>query len=90
MFQHDNAQPHVARICSQLLKDENVPVFPWSAYSPDMLPIDPVWDALGRRRVPFPVNIQQLHIGIEEEWDNIPQATINSLIISMRRKCHAA
>jgi hypothetical protein len=24
---------------------------------------------------------------IEEEWDNIPQATINSLINSMRRRC---
>jgi hypothetical protein len=26
----------------------------------------------------------------EEEWDNIPQATINSLINFMRRRCHAA
>jgi hypothetical protein len=26
---------------------------------------------------------QQLHTAIEEEWDNIPQATINSLINSM-------
>ena len=28
MFQHDNAQPHVARICTQFLKAENVPVLP--------------------------------------------------------------
>jgi transposase len=46
MFQHDNAQPHVARICTQFLEAENVPVLPWSAYSPDMLPIEHVWDAL--------------------------------------------
>jgi hypothetical protein len=25
----------------------------------------------------FPANIQQLHTAIEEEWDKIPQATIN-------------
>jgi hypothetical protein len=24
---------------------------------------------------------------IEEEWDNIPQATINNLINSMQRRC---
>jgi hypothetical protein len=36
MFQHDNAQPHVARICTQFLEAENVPVLPWPAYPPDM------------------------------------------------------
>ena len=53
-----------------------------------MSPIEHVWDALDRRvgqRIPVAANIQQLRIAIEEEWDNIPQATINSLINSMRR-----
>ena len=45
MFQH-NAWPHVARICTQFLEAENVPVLPWPAYSPDMSPIKHVWDAL--------------------------------------------
>jgi hypothetical protein len=30
-----------------------------------------------------PVNIQQLLTAIEEEWENIPQATVNSLINSI-------
>jgi transposase len=78
MFQHDNARPHVARICTQFLEAENVPVLPWPAYSPDMSPIEHVWDALVqsvRQRVPVHANIQQLRTAIEEEWDNIPQAT---------------
>ena len=90
MFQHDNAWPHVARICTQFLEAENVPVLPWPAYSPDMSPIEQVWDALDlrvRQHVPVPANIQQLCTAIEEEWDNIPQATINSLINSMQRRC---
>ncbi len=33
--------------------------------------------------------IQQLRTAIEEEWTNIPQATINNLINSMRRRCVA-
>ncbi len=33
--------------------------------------------------------IQQLHTAIEEEWTNIPQATINNLINSMWRRCVA-
>ncbi|KAL0170303.1 hypothetical protein M9458_034899, partial [Cirrhinus mrigala] len=84
MLQHDNARPHVARICTQFLEAENIP-----AYSRDM---SPIWDALDchiRQRVPVPANIQPLCTAIEEEWTNIPQATINNLINSMRSRCVA-
>ena len=90
MFQHNNARPHVARTCTQLLEAEHVPILPWPAYSPDMSPIEHIWDALDRhvrQRVPVPANIQQLRIAIQEERDKIPQATINSLINSMGRRC---
>jgi hypothetical protein len=86
-FQQDNAQPHVARICTQFLEAENVPVVPWPVYSPDMSPIEHVWDALNQHvqhHVPFPAHNQQLSTAIEEVWYNISQATINSLISSMR------
>ncbi len=86
MLQHDNARPHVARTCTQFLEAEYIPVLTWPAYSPDMSPIEHVWDALDRcirQRVPVPANIQQLHTAIEEEWTNITQATINNLINSM-------
>ncbi|KAL0180761.1 hypothetical protein M9458_023167, partial [Cirrhinus mrigala] len=85
MLQHDNARPHVARICTQFLEAENIPVLAWPAYSPSTSPIEHVWDALDRcirRRVPVPANIQQLRTAIEEEWTNIAQATINNLINS--------
>ena len=75
MFQHDNAWTHVARICTQLLGAENVPVLPWPAYWPGMSPIEHVWDALDWQRVTVPANIQQLRTAFEEEWDNIPQST---------------
>ena len=71
---HDNARPHVARIFTQFLEAENVPVLPWPAYSPDMSPIEHVWDALGRRvrqPVPVPVNIQQTHICIPSHVKSI-------------------
>ncbi len=79
-------------ICTQFLEAENIPVLAWPAYSSDMSPIEHVWDALDwriRQSVPVPANIQQLLTAIEEEWTNIPQATINNLINSMRRRCVA-
>ena len=49
IFQHDNAQPHVARISTQFLEAEKVPVLPWPAFSAYMSPIEHVWDALDQR-----------------------------------------
>ncbi|ROL41031.1 Transposable element Tcb2 transposase [Anabarilius grahami] len=69
MLQHENARPHVARICTQFLEAENIPVLAWPAYSPDMSPIEHVWDALDwriRQRVPVPANIHQLRTAFED------------------------
>ncbi len=87
MLQHDNAWSNVARICTQFLEAENIPVLACSAYLPDMSPIEHVWDALDqciRQRVLVPANNQQLRTAIEE-WTNIQQAKINNLINSMQR-----
>ncbi len=46
MLQHDNARPHVGRISTQFIEAENIPVLALPAYSPDMSPIEHVWDAL--------------------------------------------
>ncbi len=92
VLQHDNAWPHVTRICTQFLEAENIPVIAWPACSPDMSLIEHVWDALDRsirQRVPVPAKIQQLRTAIEEEWTNITQATINNLINTTRRRCAA-
>ncbi len=62
MLLHDNARPHDARICTQFLEAENIPVLAWPAYSPDMSPIEHVWDALDRRirqHVPVHADIHQ-------------------------------
>ena len=37
----------------------------------------------------YDIVFQQLHTAIEAECDNISQATINSLINSIRRRCIA-
>ena len=48
-FMHDNARPHLAAIIRQFLATNNVNVLDWPANSPDLNPIEQVWDAFGRR-----------------------------------------
>ena len=39
-LQHDNARPHVARVVTDFLTQQNVNVLPWPAVSPDLSPIE--------------------------------------------------
>ena len=49
ILMHDNTRPHIARICRQFLNRNNVNVLPLPAVSPDMNPIEHIWDYLGRK-----------------------------------------
>jgi transposase len=92
VFQHDNARCHVARVCQDFLKQDHIRVLPWSGLSPDLLPIEHLWDELGRRvrhRQNPPETLQKLGDAHLHEWNNIPQAFIQRLIGFMRQRCEA-
>ncbi|GFV02296.1 transposable element Tcb1 transposase [Trichonephila clavipes] len=48
LFMDDNARPHHANIVDKCLQSEAINRMDWLAYSPDLNPIDHVWDMLGR------------------------------------------
>lgn len=91
-FQQDNARPHVAQNVLESLATHAIPVLPWPARSPDLSPIEHVWDMIGRRltRLPQPPATEDdLWRGIQAAWADIPQATIQTLIRSMPRRIEA-
>ena len=72
-------------------RHQQISTMDWPACSPDLNPIEHVWDKLGRavrkRRTLHNtlLNLRQLL----EEWIRIPQRYIQTLINSMRRRCTA-
>ena len=58
---------------------------PWSSKSPDLNPIEHLWDDLDRRvcsRQPAPQTMQELQQALEQEWGRIPQDRIRRLVES--------
>ncbi|UYV77788.1 hypothetical protein LAZ67_15002275 [Cordylochernes scorpioides] len=89
LYQQDNARPHTARISQQALQD--VQMLPWPPYSPDLSPIEHVWDIIGRRlhALPQPRSEDELWQIVEREWRAIPQDAIRTLIDSLPRRVAA-
>ncbi|GFW12626.1 hypothetical protein TNCV_818781 [Trichonephila clavipes] len=77
-------------VIAQLLESEDIERMDWPARSPDLNPIEHVWDFLGRRlaaRTLPPVTIRELRLALQDEWAAMPQQLIDTLILSMGRRC---
>lgn len=86
----DNARPHRAKIVADYLESEDIQRMEWPAYSPDLNPIEHVWDALGRKIAelqPPPRTLQELARTLQEQWTLLPHILIDNLINSMNNRC---
>ena len=62
-----------------------VNVLAWPSRSPDLNPIEHVWDVIGREvRIRGPRNVLQLQKFVVEEWNGIARYTCLRYIASMR------
>ncbi|GFU85254.1 transposable element Tcb2 transposase [Trichonephila clavipes] len=90
LFMDDNAPCHRTVAAEQLLESEDIERMDWPARSPDLNPIEHVWDFLGRRlaaRTLPPVTIRELRLALQDEWAAMPLQLIDTLILSMGRRC---
>ncbi|GFX72700.1 transposable element Tc3 transposase [Trichonephila clavipes] len=90
LFIEDNAPCHRTVAADQLLESEDIERMDWLARSPDLNPIEHVWDFLGRRlaaRILPPVTIRELRLALQDEWAAMPQQLIDTLILSIGRRC---
>ena len=91
-FQQDNARAHTARATRDFLQQNNVNVMNWPALSPDLNPIEHLWDEIQRRlneEQPSPTTAAELSVAFQRVWALIPMAFINRLVNSMYRRCAA-
>nr|KAG5707102.1 hypothetical protein BaRGS_011813 [Batillaria attramentaria] len=78
-----------AVVVRDFLQRQQVVRMDWPARSPDLAPIENLWDILGRRVVdnhPHPTDAAQLFQFLQQEWHAIPQQMLQNLVHSMRQR----
>lgn len=84
IFQEDNAPIHTARVTTEWKDDNNIETLPWPAQSPDLNPIENLWDELERQvqaHKPLPKNQEELWSTLQEEWVKLKFINFKILLI---------
>jgi hypothetical protein len=89
-FQQDNDPKHTAGVNKRYLQNKNVNVLDWPAQSPDLNPIENLWNELDRRLKRRACNTEnELFEVLKEGWDALPQDYLQKLVDSMPNRCRA-
>ncbi|KAL0881938.1 hypothetical protein ABMA27_001695 [Loxostege sticticalis] len=82
IFMQDNARPHSAHLVNAYIQDVDITRMEWPARSPDLNPIEHLWDEIGRcvkQRSPAAAILRELRNALVEEWSNIDQNRIRKV-----------
>ncbi|GES87853.1 congested-like trachea protein isoform X1 [Rhizophagus clarus] len=88
----DNAPIHTARVVKSWKEENDINSIPRPAQSPDLNPIENLWDELERRvraHVPLPKSRENLWEILQEEWSNIDINKYQNLVDIMPRRISA-
>lgn len=89
IFQHDNDPKHTAERTQRWLKDNEMDVLDWPPQSPDLNPIEHLWDHFKRRLSGYPSvasSMSELWTRAEEEWNKTTAQKCIELIDSMPQR----
>jgi hypothetical protein len=92
MFQQDNDPKRTSRLAREWFNEHQVRLLDWPAQSPNLNPIEHLWDHLKRRLSRYEqvrTSMDELWQRVQTEWDNIPAKVCVKLIEGMPRRVAA-
>ena len=92
LFMGENRPPHRAAMVDYCLESEDIKRMQWPPNSPDLNPIEHVWDMLGRyiaALCPPPNSVPELKTALLQSWESLIVELIKTLIESMKNHSEA-
>lgn len=87
ILQHDGARCHTSRAVTELVEEMEIETLDWPARSPDLSPIENIWNLLKRQVYKrSPRTLFELENFILEEWDRLDDEVVGRLAQSFPRR----
>jgi hypothetical protein len=83
---HDNDPKHTARETREWPKTNNIKILDWLAQSPDLNPIENIWEILDKKiknSPDKPINTEELWSLLQKEWYSMDKEIVRKLYLSM-------
>lgn len=91
-FMQDNARAHWAAATREELRQRSIELIDWPAYSPDLNPIEMVWNKMKnyiQEHFGEKMSYDRLRAAVKEAWEAVPQSYLTELIQEMPKRCQA-
>ena len=90
ILQMDNNPKHTSKAANNYYSENKIKLLPWPSQSPDLNPIEYLWEEVARRmKTSSKLSQKQFEEKMMSIWNEVPQNYLRKIVDSMSRRLNA-